>query len=210
MGTVILYPFDPITGRWPSRDPIQERGGINLYGFVGNDGVNRWDTLGLAPDRCCVSNVIKSYGGFTGLRSIFMITAEYDPKGTIKELETGETVCCDPERCRPSQEVRGYIFVGGIDVSVTSAGVPLDISNFTDDDYSYADDLDQDFTNDTFTMIDLPGLAFEPAGDDFDYSLQFRFRVKDKDGNVEHTSAIYGVSGSRTNGVTNSNNFGFD
>jgi RHS repeat-associated protein len=32
---------------WPSRDPIGERGGVNLYGFVGNDGVNWWDILGL-------------------------------------------------------------------------------------------------------------------------------------------------------------------
>jgi hypothetical protein len=39
--------YDPVTGRWPSRDPIQERGGINLYGFVGNAAVNRWDKLGL-------------------------------------------------------------------------------------------------------------------------------------------------------------------
>jgi RHS repeat-associated protein len=38
--------YDPVTGRWPSRDPIEERGGINLYGFVGNDGVNKWDILG--------------------------------------------------------------------------------------------------------------------------------------------------------------------
>ena len=38
--------YDPETGRWPSRDPIQERGGVNLYGFVGNDGVNKWDYLG--------------------------------------------------------------------------------------------------------------------------------------------------------------------
>ena len=29
-------------------DPIGERGGLNLYGFVGNDPVNRWDVLGLA------------------------------------------------------------------------------------------------------------------------------------------------------------------
>jgi hypothetical protein len=35
---------------WPSRDPIQERGGVNLYGFVNNDGVNRWDYLGLLFD----------------------------------------------------------------------------------------------------------------------------------------------------------------
>jgi RHS repeat-associated protein len=39
--------FDPITGRWPSRDPIQERGGLNLYGFVRNSGVDKWDILGL-------------------------------------------------------------------------------------------------------------------------------------------------------------------
>jgi hypothetical protein len=39
--------YDPVTGRWPSRDPIQERGGLNLYAFVGNDGVNAWDLLGL-------------------------------------------------------------------------------------------------------------------------------------------------------------------
>lgn len=40
--------YDPVMGRWPSRDPIEESGGINLYGFVGNDGVNRWDYLGMA------------------------------------------------------------------------------------------------------------------------------------------------------------------
>ncbi len=38
----------PQLGRWPSRDPIQERGGINLYGFVGNSSVQRVDFLGLA------------------------------------------------------------------------------------------------------------------------------------------------------------------
>jgi uncharacterized protein RhaS with RHS repeats len=40
--------YDPVTGRWPSRDPIEETGGLNLYGFVGNNGVGRWDYLGLA------------------------------------------------------------------------------------------------------------------------------------------------------------------
>ena len=32
---------------WPSRDPIGEEGGENLYGFVGNDGVDQIDELGL-------------------------------------------------------------------------------------------------------------------------------------------------------------------
>ena len=39
--------YDPKHGRWLSRDPIGEAGGLNLYGFVGNDPVNRWDYLGL-------------------------------------------------------------------------------------------------------------------------------------------------------------------
>jgi RHS repeat-associated protein len=39
--------YDPQTGRWPNRDPIEEEGGYNLYGFVGNDGVGSIDRLGL-------------------------------------------------------------------------------------------------------------------------------------------------------------------
>jgi len=38
--------YDAVTGRWMSRDPIGERGGLNLYGFVGNDGVGSIDLLG--------------------------------------------------------------------------------------------------------------------------------------------------------------------
>lgn len=38
--------YNPTTGRWPSRDPIEEEGGINLYGFVGNDPANTVDPLG--------------------------------------------------------------------------------------------------------------------------------------------------------------------
>ena len=39
--------YDPNVGRWINRDLIQENGGINLYGFVGNDGLNNSDYLGL-------------------------------------------------------------------------------------------------------------------------------------------------------------------
>ncbi len=41
--------YDPKNGRFINRDPIQEAGGLNLYGFCGNDGVNRWDYLGHNP-----------------------------------------------------------------------------------------------------------------------------------------------------------------
>ena len=34
---------------WPNRDPIEERGGMNLYGFIYNDPIHRIDKLGKFP-----------------------------------------------------------------------------------------------------------------------------------------------------------------
>jgi len=39
--------YNPSTGRFINRDPIEEQGGVNLYGFVGNDGINAVDPFGL-------------------------------------------------------------------------------------------------------------------------------------------------------------------
>ena len=39
--------YSPALGRWLSRDPIEEKGGLNLYGFVNNDPVNGYDVLGM-------------------------------------------------------------------------------------------------------------------------------------------------------------------
>jgi RHS repeat-associated protein len=40
--------YNPSTGRWLSRDPIVEQGGLHLYGFVRNNPVQLFDYLGLA------------------------------------------------------------------------------------------------------------------------------------------------------------------
>jgi hypothetical protein len=53
LAIVLLMPFtaqcyyNASTGRWLSRDPVQEAGGLSLYGFCVNNGVCRWDFLGL-------------------------------------------------------------------------------------------------------------------------------------------------------------------
>jgi len=44
------YPFryyNPSTGRWIGRDRMEEQGGLNLYGFVGNNPISRCDPFGL-------------------------------------------------------------------------------------------------------------------------------------------------------------------
>ena len=39
--------YSPSLMRWLNRDPIEEEGGLNLYGFCGNNAMNRVDIIGL-------------------------------------------------------------------------------------------------------------------------------------------------------------------
>jgi RHS repeat-associated protein len=41
--------YTPALGRWPSRDPIEEDGGVNLYGFAFNNSFYWYDFLGAEP-----------------------------------------------------------------------------------------------------------------------------------------------------------------
>jgi RHS repeat-associated protein len=48
---LLHYPgrsYSPRWGRWLSRDPIGEEGGLNLYALVGNNPINDYDPLGLS------------------------------------------------------------------------------------------------------------------------------------------------------------------
>ncbi len=47
--------YNPSTGRWLSRDPIEEGGGNILYGFANNNPVHFFDKFGLITERekCC-------------------------------------------------------------------------------------------------------------------------------------------------------------
>jgi RHS repeat-associated protein len=44
--------YHPTLGRWLNRDPIEEKGGINLYAMVGNKVLIRVDMLGLIDLKC--------------------------------------------------------------------------------------------------------------------------------------------------------------
>jgi RHS repeat-associated protein len=65
--------YDPITGRWPSRDPIEERGGVNIYSAVSNEMINQTDLLGQTPTAfagcvggCLLGGIGGAIGGLFG------------------------------------------------------------------------------------------------------------------------------------------------
>jgi len=92
--------YDPPTGRWPSRDPIGERGGVNLYAFVGNNGVNQWDLLGAYFDQDGNETVgpPPPYEGpfSTPREALIAACKQYLPPTAREGVEYGGViVCCD-------------------------------------------------------------------------------------------------------------------
>ena len=58
--------YSPDLGRWMSRDPLEEAGSLNLYGFCNNNSVNGFDILGLADELSFSAygyNVLETYKG---------------------------------------------------------------------------------------------------------------------------------------------------
>lgn len=76
--------YDPVTGRWPSRDPIKERGGINLYGFVGNDPIRFHDFVGLWKYSDTVGEIVTPLSGATSAAS----RKPFSPFGAIAGTES--------------------------------------------------------------------------------------------------------------------------
>ena len=100
--------YDPVTGRWPSRDPIGENGGENLYSFVINSAVNRVDYVGLLDvgaleEEFGIRDAINSktlkpdpvYHGWSGKKTCGKCTAKFTfnkaYKGTYKYLKRHAT-----------------------------------------------------------------------------------------------------------------------
>jgi RHS repeat-associated protein len=105
--------YDPVTGRWPSRDPLEEEGGVNLYGFVGNDGMNRWDYLGLDASKaneelkegkdCGCYSLTASFGKYES--AVEGIDGGANVKLTVSAKRTGKCFC-DCKRLKMFQMVK--------------------------------------------------------------------------------------------------------
>ena len=123
--------YDPVTGRWPSRDPIGENGGPNLYAFVYNDSLNYLDYLGLevSHDHDCKWEIdhdasvwgkwkLKGYRfnvdshTLTGINNVFIL---FDDLQINIEYEIKDKVVCV---CSCSYETKTFDVVSNYDVDV--------------------------------------------------------------------------------------------
>lgn len=87
--------YHPGLGRWLSRDPIGERGGLNLYGFLANRPVKSLDSLGLkASENLALDNCTIAIIGGHGLKLGPSRTVK-DPKN-LENSELPNDVWCPP------------------------------------------------------------------------------------------------------------------
>jgi RHS repeat-associated protein len=107
--------YNSNTGRWPSRDPIGERGGINLYGYVGNNPINGIDPLGLDAIYLLDSNNKAAVGqGHAGVLigddsngwTYYNFAPAVGPNQTAINYPTLEEAVKDPEITRYEEFLR--------------------------------------------------------------------------------------------------------
>ena len=99
--------YIPAGGRWASRDPIGEEGGINLYGFVGNDPSGYFDILGLGEGAVGAHPIIKGLTVVTAIPRVVL--------GGVGSVLTGDLFSKDfPIPTYPSGQCEFLVTVTGI------------------------------------------------------------------------------------------------
>ncbi len=100
--------YNPSTGRWLNRDPIEELGGMNLHGFVLNNPVDYVDKLGMSCFSCNAGSApapdADAGGGGAGhackkgtLTFTTLPPKAIDSEKDIKKKCDGKAACSYPE-----------------------------------------------------------------------------------------------------------------
>ncbi|MEO8353107.1 MAG: RHS repeat-associated core domain-containing protein [Chthoniobacteraceae bacterium] len=105
--------YQATTGRWINRDPIEERGGVNLYGFLENSSLGRIDALGLFMEDILLSDMFCpcKCSGVTwtfnpgGKTFQYGITAG---NGFGNDIKIEWTVEGNPKRCNYHHNEKGF------------------------------------------------------------------------------------------------------
>ena len=112
----------PDEGRWLSRDPMQEQGGVNLYGFVLNDALNHYDSVGLVCQMYLNADPSTPYG------SVANMVCTYS--------------CCKCKQVQFKQWATtsiGYVLYGVIPIRIDRPRHYDSNTAYYDEDYSHVD-----------------------------------------------------------------------
>jgi len=83
--------LNPATGRWLSRDPIEERGDLNLSSFTRNDPVNSFDLLGMETVQVRIRTEIRPPDIEVGTKTIHSVTINEDGSKVAETTFVGLT-----------------------------------------------------------------------------------------------------------------------
>jgi hypothetical protein len=159
--------FNPLNDKWLSRDTIAEKGGINLYGFVGNDAVNKWDYLGFAPNQEQTTDPTKV------LADVKASVEKYTSDGVCnidKVLDNLRDISSDNKRYLYSRKY-GWIdlrhFFEAANYSEDIGSVVTEILGFGNEIFQWLGEWEDDYRS-GFSYEDLPSNhAGAEFGDDY-------------------------------------------
>lgn len=117
--------YSPSTGRWFSRNPIGERGGANVYGFVRNTPVAAIDPLGLAEstcEKCGVKNLNLTIVGVAFTENSYLIHLV----GQVTYKTRADGLQYRGYCCAIRQFVKSRVTYNGQPQPTAGSGVPLD------------------------------------------------------------------------------------
>ena len=82
--------YDPTTGKFTQRDPVGLAGGLNLYGYAGDDAVNYSDPFGLCTFNKTICRIWQGYVNWREEQGReYLRTCERDSSGRCKPIEMG-------------------------------------------------------------------------------------------------------------------------
>ncbi len=160
--------YNPSTGRWLSRDPIDEKGGVNLYAFGRNQPQDQVDALGLAAGcrRCRVKSLTLIPGawhiqpGYGSLYFNFTIKATLSDEWRLGDRD-------DPKCCKYIQWMTAYGLLNGQLIRTSIDGVPMsDAEGHLDYQHWAGDDVNRAIqsgswpqpSGTSYSASDTPGL----------------------------------------------------
>ncbi|HEX5153581.1 MAG TPA: RHS repeat-associated core domain-containing protein [Parafilimonas sp.] len=126
--------YDANLGRWLSRDPIGEKGGLNLYGYVQNKPIIDYDMLGLrsgitGPFMPPKVPFLEKIGGPIGV-TITITNAAVRLRKCMKEAEEKHLECLKNAKC--PQQIKNCDLLFALDASKCIQGYVLDIAAVRD------------------------------------------------------------------------------